>query len=65
VTVPVGFTRGLPVGMSIFGRAWTEATLIRIAAAVEDLLHARRPPSFPASADLAAPTDCGHDCASR
>ncbi|MBV8757528.1 MAG: amidase [Deltaproteobacteria bacterium] len=65
VTVPVGFTRGLPVGMSIFGRAWTEATLIRIAAAVEDLLHARRPPSFAASADLAAATDCGHDCASR
>jgi len=65
VTVPVGFTRGLPVGMSIFGRAWTEAVLIRIAAAVEDLLHARRRPSFAEHADLAAPTDCGHDCTSR
>jgi amidase len=65
ITVPVGFTRGLPVGMSLFGRAWTEALLIRIAAAVEGAVHARRAPAFAPSADLAAPTDCGHDCASR
>jgi len=65
ITVPVGFTRGLPVGLSIWGRAWTEALIIRIAAAVEGAVHARRAPAFAATADLAAATDCGHDCASR
>jgi amidase len=65
ITVPVGFTRGLPVGLSLWGRAWTEAVLIRIAAALEAAVHARRAPAYAPSADLAAATDCGSDCASR
>ena len=31
ITVPAGFAFGLPVGLSFFGRAWSEMTLIRIA----------------------------------
>ena len=65
ITVPVGFTRGLPVGMSLFGRAWSERFLIRLAFTVEQAVHARRPPAFAASADLGAPVDCGHNCTSR
>jgi amidase len=65
ITVPVGFTRGLPVGMSIFGRGWSEAALIRIAFAVEQAVQGRRPPAFAATADLGAPLECGHNCSSR
>jgi len=31
ITVPAGFTLGLPVGISFFGTAWSEPKLIRIA----------------------------------
>ncbi|HMK39861.1 MAG TPA: amidase [Bacteroidota bacterium] len=52
VTVPAGFVFGLPVGISFFGRAWSEGTLIRIAYAYEQASRNRRVPSFAASADL-------------
>lgn len=65
ITVPVGFVRGLPIGMSLWGRAWSEAVLIRIAFAVEQAVGARRPPSFAPHADLDAPLTCGHNCSSR
>lgn len=58
VTIPVGFVRGLPVGMSLFGRAWSEPTLLRLAHAVEQATRARRPPGFAAHADLSAPAGC-------
>src|SRR5262249_20703501 len=45
ITVPAGYVRGLPVGISFFGRAWSEATLIRLAAAYERATKHRRPPS--------------------
>ena len=35
----------LPVGISFFGRSWSEAALIRIAYAYEQATHHRRPPS--------------------
>jgi amidase len=45
VQVPMGYTRGvLPAGVTFFGRAWSEATLIRLAYAYEQATHHRRPP---------------------
>jgi amidase len=46
VTVPAGDVRGLPIGLSFFGAAWSEATLLGIAAAFEAATLARRAPSF-------------------
>jgi Asp-tRNA(Asn)/Glu-tRNA(Gln) amidotransferase A subunit family amidase len=45
INVPMGYTRGtLPIGMTFFGRAWSEATLIRLAYAYEQATRHRRPP---------------------
>jgi amidase len=46
ITVPAGFIRELPIGISFFGRAWSEAKLISIAYAFEHLTKARRAPKF-------------------
>jgi len=46
ITVPAGFENGLPVGLSFFGRAWSEPTLIRLAYAFEQASVKRRPPEF-------------------
>jgi amidase len=46
ITVPAGFVFGLPVGISFFGRAWSEPTLIKIAYGFEQLTKARKPPEF-------------------
>lgn len=46
VTVPAGFVFGLPVGVSFFGRAWSEPTLIRCAYAYEQATKHRRAPRF-------------------
>ena len=46
IQVPMGYTRGvLPAGITFFGRAWSEPTLIRLAYAYEQATHHRRPPS--------------------
>jgi Asp-tRNA(Asn)/Glu-tRNA(Gln) amidotransferase A subunit family amidase len=46
IQVPMGYTRGglLPAGITFFGRAWSEPTLIRLAYAYEQATHHRRPP---------------------
>ncbi|PYR33541.1 MAG: amidase [Acidobacteria bacterium] len=54
ITVPAGLFRGLPVGISFFGRAWSEPTLIKLAYAYEQATRHRRPPAFPPSADISA-----------
>jgi amidase len=52
ITVPGGFYRGLPVGMSFFGRAWSEPTLFKLAYAYEQATKHRKPPAFAATADV-------------
>jgi amidase len=46
INVPVGFVFGLPVGISFFGRAWSEPTLIKLAYSFEQATKHRRPPGF-------------------
>jgi amidase len=46
VTVPATLWRGLPLGLSFFGTAWSEARLLRLAHAFEMAVGARRPPRF-------------------
>ena len=53
VTVPAGSWFGLPVGISFFGRANSEATLFKIAYAFEQLTKARQKPMFLPSIPLA------------
>jgi Asp-tRNA(Asn)/Glu-tRNA(Gln) amidotransferase A subunit family amidase len=46
INVPMGYTRGgtLPAGMTIYGRPWSEATLIKLAYAYEKATHHRHAP---------------------
>lgn len=46
ITVPMGDVYGLPVGLSIFGTAWSEGKLIEIAYAFEQASQARIVPTF-------------------
>jgi amidase len=46
LTVPAGFVRGLPVGVSFVGPAWTEARLLALGYAYERISANRRPPMF-------------------
>jgi amidase len=46
ITVPAGFIAGLPVGMSFFGRAWSEPVLFKIAYGFEQATKARKAPQF-------------------
>ncbi|MEJ7809958.1 MAG: amidase family protein [Gemmatimonadaceae bacterium] len=46
IQVPMGYTRGgtLPAGITFFGRAWSEAALIKLAYAYEQTTHHRHAP---------------------
>jgi amidase len=52
ITVPMGEVFGLPVGISFFGRAWSESVLIKAAYAYEQQTKHRRPPQLLQSANL-------------
>ncbi len=54
INVPAGFVFGLPVGISFFGRAWSEPVLIKIAYAFEQATKIRKPPRFLSTVDLKA-----------
>jgi amidase len=49
ITVPMGLVSGLPVGISFFGRAWSESTLLKVAYAYEQATKRRQPPQFHAT----------------
>lgn len=46
ITVPAGFLFGLPVGVSFFGRPWSEPTLFKLAYGFEQMTKVRKPPQF-------------------
>ncbi|HWV35349.1 MAG TPA: amidase family protein, partial [Thermomicrobiales bacterium] len=46
LTLPIGYTYGLPAGIHFFGRAFSEQTLIKLAYGLEQTLQARRAPEY-------------------
>ena len=46
ITVPAGLYRGLPIGLSFFGTAWSEPVLLKLAYGWEQETKARRKPAF-------------------
>lgn len=55
ITVPMGYTRDvLPAGVTFFGRAWSEGTLIRLAYGFEQGTKHRRVPTHRSSAMAAS-----------
>ena len=52
ITLPAGWIHGLPVGISLIGRAWGEPELIRLAFGLEQALKTRRAPRLLPTAEL-------------
>jgi len=52
INVPAGYIYDLPVGISFFGRAYSEPVLIKLAYAFEQTTKHRRPPQFRDTVEL-------------
>ena len=52
INVPAGYIYGLPVGISFFGRAWSEPVLIKLAYGFEQATRHRAAPTFFERANL-------------
>lgn len=52
LTLPMGQIQGLPIGLSIIGKAWSEEKLLTIGYAFEQVSKARKPPRFIPSLEL-------------
>ena len=46
LSVPMGHTDGLPLGLLFIGTAWSEPRLLELGYAYEQLTRARKPPTF-------------------
>ena len=46
ITVPMGFVSDMPVGLTFFGRAWSEPVLIEIAYSYEQASRHRKAPEY-------------------
>ena len=46
ISVPAGLHRGLPIGLSFFGAAWSEPTLLRLASGYEHVAAPRPVPTY-------------------
>ncbi len=49
ISLPIGESRGLPLGLTLMGRAYSEGELIGFAYALEQAITARQPPTFRAT----------------
>jgi amidase len=52
ITLPAGYVFGLPVGVSLIGKAWSEPELIRLAYGLEQALGMRKAPRLLPTVDL-------------
>jgi amidase len=51
ITVPIGNSRGLPIGLTFMGPPYSEKTLIGLAYGLEQILNARTAPQFTPTVD--------------
>jgi amidase len=56
ITIPAGYSFGLPLGVTLIGPNWGEPRLLALAYALEQATNVRVPPSFPASVDVPEPS---------
>ena len=57
ITVPIGDSHGLPLGLTFMGRAYSEGELIGFGYALEQLTKARKAPGFKPTLTVASDTD--------
>jgi len=59
ITLPAGYVFGLPVGVSLIGKAWGEPELIRLAYGLEQALGMRKAPKLLPTAPIGVPIGVG------